>query len=424
MRTLLFLLSVLFLSGCSVSHYLNREIKNSPVLSQQHTGVSIKSLNNPKALASYQDDKYFNPASNTKLFSFYAGLCALGDSLPGLQYLEWGELLLIRGTGDPSLLHPDLPHSKVFDFLKSRKEQIFYTPVNFNEKAFGPGWAWDDYNDEYQAERSSLPVYGNIVRFTGKPAHKFDVQPRYWKASLVADTSVAGIRREPNQNIFHHSKYALPENLIQDIPVHTSDLLTVHLLSDTLKKEIKLISIPLTIELQTVYSIPSDSLYMRMMQVSDNMLAEQLMLLYASANNLPLNTTKAIEHATQKYMSDLPDPLIWKDGSGLSRYNLFTPRTIAALLQKIYDKVPRERLFKILPNGGSTGTLRNMFKGEKPFIFAKSGSFSNNYNLSGYLITKKGKTLIFSFMNNNYTKPSSEVRKEVERILTGIHKRF
>jgi D-alanyl-D-alanine carboxypeptidase/D-alanyl-D-alanine-endopeptidase (penicillin-binding protein 4) len=424
MRTPLFLFSVLTLSGCSVSHYLNREIKNSPILNQQHTGVSIRNLNGTKALASYQDDKYFNPASNTKLFSFYAGLCALGDSIPGLQYLEWGELLLIRGTGDPSLLHPDLPHSKVFDFLKNRKEQIFFTPVNYNEKAFGPGWAWSDYNDYYQPERSALPVYGNIARFTGDANHKFHVEPRFWSKYLVADTSVAGIQREQAKNLFHYSKFALPKGLEQDVPVHMSDQLTVQLLSDTLKKEIKLISIPLTIELQTVYSIHSDSLYARMMQVSDNMLAEQLMLIYASANGLPLNTETAIQHATEKYMTGLPDRLVWKDGSGLSRYNLFTPRTIVALLQKIYDKVPRERLFKILPNGGLSGSLKNMFKDEKPFIFAKTGSFSNNYNLSGYLLTKKGKTLLFSFMNNNFTRPTSEVRKETERILTEIHNKF
>lgn len=424
MRAILFIAIALSSWSCSVSHYLKKEIKNSPVLSQQHTGISLKEVNGAQTLASYQDNKYFNPASNTKLFSFYAGLCALGDSIPGLQYLEWGELLLIRGTGDPSLLHPDLPHSKVYDFLKSRKEQIFLTPVHFTDKVFGPGWAWDDYNDEYQAEKSALPIYGNVVRFTGKAGRKMDVRPSYWKKSLVTDTTVAGIRREQFQNVFHHSKYNLPENLIQDIPVHTSDLLTTHLLSDTLKKEIKLISIPLTIELQTVYSIPADSLYARMMLVSDNMLAEQLMLLYASANGLPLNTEKAIEHAIQKHMSDLPDRLVWKDGSGLSRYNLFTPRSIVALLQKIYDKVPRERLFTILPNGGSTGSLKHMFKGEKPFVFAKTGSFSNNFNLSGYLLTKKGKTLMFSFMNNNFTRPAAEVRKEVERILTGIHTKF
>jgi D-alanyl-D-alanine carboxypeptidase/D-alanyl-D-alanine-endopeptidase (penicillin-binding protein 4) len=424
MRTLLVLIALFSLSGCSVSHYLKREIKNSPVLSQQHTGVSINNLTGSKALASYQSDKYFNPASNTKLFSFYAGLCALGDSLPGLEYLEWGELLIIRGTGDPSLFHPDLPHSAVIDFLKSRKEQIFFSPANFQDERYGPGWAWSDYNDDYQPEISPMPVYGNIARFTGLTERQFRVKPKIWEKSLQPDTTVVGIKREEFQNLFHYSPKPLAVGKTKDIPVHMTDQLTVQLLSDALKKEVKLIHIPLSIELQTVKSIPSDSLYMRMMQVSDNMLADQLMLLYASAKGLPLNTDKAIDHVKKNYLSDMPDNLVWKDGSGLSRYNLFTPRSITALLQKIYAKVPQERLFNILPSGGSTGTLKNMFKGEAPFIFAKTGSFSNNFNLSGYLVTKKGKTLVFSFMNNNFTRPSAEVRKEVERILTDIHRKF
>ena len=424
MRTLLLLAGIFSLSGCSVSHYLKREMKNSAVLSQQHTGISVRELNDTKAIASYQDNKYFTPASNTKLFSFYAGLCALGDSIPGLEYLEWGELLIIRGTGDPSLLHPDLPHSKVIDFLKGRKEQIFYTPVHFENKRFGPGWAWDDYNNYYQPEITALPVYGNIARFKGEASRKFSVTPRYWEKFLVNDTVTAGIRRDEFQNMFHHSKYVLPEGLNQDVPVRMSDELALKLLSDELKKEIKLIHIPLNVEVQKVYSIPSDSLYTLMMQTSDNMLAEQLMLLYASASGLPLNTEKAIEHAVSNHLSDLPDKPVWKDGSGLSRYNLFTPRSVVALLQKIYAKVPRERLFQIMATGGKSGTLKNLYKAESPFIFAKTGSMSGVYNLSGYLVTKKGKTLVFSFMNNNFSKPTSEVRKEVERILTGIHQRF
>ncbi|MCE6990751.1 D-alanyl-D-alanine carboxypeptidase/D-alanyl-D-alanine-endopeptidase [Dyadobacter sp. CY323] len=424
MRTLIFFLSILSLSSCSVSHYLNRELKNSAILGQQHTGVSISNLGDKKALASYQDNKYFTPASNTKLFSFYAGLCALGDSIPGLEYLEWGELLIIRGTGDPSLLHPDLPNSKVLSFLKSRKEPIFFTPYNFENKRFGPGWAWSDYNDYYQPEVSPMPIYGNIARFTGGPSQNFQVSPPSWKKAMLFDTNASGIEREELQNVFHHSKLAVPQGLIQDVPIRMTDQLTVQLLSDTLKKEIKLINIPLEIELQKVYSIPSDSLYTRMMQTSDNMLAEQLMLLYASANKLPLNTEKAIAHMIGHQLTDLPDKPVWKDGSGLSRYNLFTPRSIVALLQKIYVKVPRERLFQILPSGGKNGTLSNLFKGDAPFIFAKTGSLSNNFSLSGYLITKKGKTLVFSFMNSNFTRPSSEVRKEVERILTGIHNKY
>lgn len=424
MRTLLLLAGIFSLSGCSVSHYMKREIKKSSLLNQQQTGIYMQSVGESKAVAAYNEARYFVPASNTKLFSFYAGLCALGDSIPGLEYLEWGDILLIRGTGDPSFLHPDLPRSKVYDFLKTRKEKIFFTPLHFENKRFGPGWAWDDYNDYYQPEVSAMPVYGNIARFSSGGSTQLTVEPKRWGQNLQMDTLTSGITRDEFQNVFHHSKQGLPIGLHQDVPVRMSDQLLVDMLSDTLKREIKTINVPLNIELQKIYSIPSDSLYTLMMQVSDNMLAEQLMLLYASANGLPLNTEKAIEHAIAHHMNDLPDKPVWRDGSGLSRYNLFTPRSIVALLQKTYQKVPRERLFHILPNGGKSGTLSNSYKGNKPFIFAKTGGMSNVYNLSGYMVTKKGKTLVFSFMNNSFVRPSSEVKKEVERILTGIHNKF
>lgn len=424
MRSILLFFIFISLTGCSVSHLVKKEISKSDILSQQHTGLSISTLNDTKELAAYQSNKYFNPASNTKLFSFYAGLNAIGDSIPGLEYLEWGELLIIRGTGDPSLLHPDLPHSHVYDFLKSRKEPIFFTPTNFESKRFGPGWAWSDYNDYYQAERTPLPIYGNIARFSSDKNGKFVVKPYFWQNQMEVDTTVSGIVRNEFSNQFKNPKNSFPAGLFQDVPVFMNDSLTVKLLSETLGKEIKLIHIPINIELQTVYSIPSDSLYTRMMQVSDNMLAEQLMLIYASQNKLPLNTEKAIEHAVTTLLGDLPDKPIWRDGSGLSRYNLFTPRSIVALLQKIHAKIPEERLYKILPAGGQSGTLKNLFKDQTPFIYAKTGSLTNNFCLSGYLITKKGKTLVFSFMNNSFTKPTSEIRKEVERILTLVHDRY
>jgi D-alanyl-D-alanine carboxypeptidase/D-alanyl-D-alanine-endopeptidase (penicillin-binding protein 4) len=424
MRTLLLLAFPFVLSGCSVSHYLNREIKKSEILNQQHTGVSIVSEDGSKNLAAYQDDKYFIPASNTKIYSLYAGLSVLGDSIPGLEYLEWGELLLIRGTGDPSLLHPDLPKSKVLDFLRSRKEQIFYTSVHFENKRFGPGWAWDDYNGYYQPEASAMPIYGNIARFSGKKERQFSVSPGYWKRFTKMDTTTGGFVREEESNYFHYSPASILKPFRQDIPIRMSDDLLVDMLGDTLKREVKTIRIPLNIELQKIYSIPSDSLYTRMMHESDNMLAEQLMLLYASANGMPLNTEKAIEHATLNHLQGIPDKPVWKDGSGMSRYNLFTPRATTWMLQKINTKLPKERLHTIFPAGGVSGTIRNQFKSDKPFVYAKTGGMSNVYNLSGYLLTKKGKTLIFSFMNNNFVRPSSEVRQEVERILTKLSNRF
>ncbi len=394
------------------------------MLSQHHVGISVYDPARKKTLAAYQDDHYFTPASNTKLFSFYAGLSVLGDSVPGLEYQLRDSTLFFRGTGDPSLFHPDLPPSAVVDFLNNRKEKLVFSGKNFETTAFGPGWAWSDYSDYYQAERSPLPVYGNIARFTSPSGLYVRVQPEFWQDSVSLDTTISGIDRVQHSNQFRRSLNALPAGLEQDVPFRTSDALTTQLLTKALNKEVVVNNEAMLPPFQKVYSIPSDSLYRRMMQVSDNMMAEQLMLLYASANGLPLDTKKAIAHAQENLLADLPDLPIWRDGSGLSRYNLFTPRSIVALLDKIHKKMPQERLFMILPAGGHSGTLRNMFKGKDSFVFAKTGSLSNVFCLSGYLITKKGKLLYFSFMNNNYTKTTAQIRQEVARILTGLHDKY
>jgi D-alanyl-D-alanine carboxypeptidase/D-alanyl-D-alanine-endopeptidase (penicillin-binding protein 4) len=106
--------------------------------------------------------------------------------------------------------------------------------------------------------------------------------------------------------------------------------------------------------------------------------------------------------------------------------NLFTPRDIIALLKMIDQQINnRERLFSLLPAGGRTGTLRNAYpKTNHPFVYGKTGSLSNVYNQSGYLLTKKGRTLSFSFMNNNFVSPVADLKKEMAKVITYIHDKF
>ncbi len=407
-------------------------IAQSPVFRQSHTGFSLYDLEKQTTLATYNADRYFIPASNTKLYTFYAGISILGDSIPALKYVELGDSLIFWGTGDPTLLHPDLPTSKVFDFLKNWKGKLFWA-AGTTQKRYGLGWSWDDYNDYYQAEVTQLPIYGNIVRFETK-GMKLDYLPDVIDDITYTDrpdddkTEVKIIRDE-HQNKFEVFIDPTQKKETTDVPFITSDSLVLQLLADTLNKNIEVIDYKKykRSEIKTLYSLPVDVIYKQMLQQSDNMLAEQVLVLCASqfdSLNTLMTTKPTIDSIKTKLMNDLPDEPIWVDGSGLSRYNLVTPRATAKLLEKIYTKIPQQRLFDLLPTGGKSGTIKSSFKNTTPFIFAKSGSFSNTYNISGYLRAKSGKILAFSFMNNNFTKPTSEIRKEVERILGIIRDKY
>ncbi|MDQ3289996.1 MAG: D-alanyl-D-alanine carboxypeptidase [Bacteroidota bacterium] len=408
---------------------LQKQLEQSPVFAQNFTGFALYDLDSSKMVLMHNADKYFTPASNTKILTFYAGLKILRDSIPTFRYTIQHDSLIFWGTADPTLLHPDLPNPRAWKFLKNRPEKLFFSASNFATIPLGPGWSWDDYNDFYSTERSPLPMFGNIVRFTGKlGTTKAQVNPRYFKTqvktNLTFNSTNKIVVREYDANNFTFYPKSVKKDFEVDVPFKQSPELTIKLLSDTLQRPVKLIKQRLLRPVQTFYANPVDSLYKRMMVESDNTFAEHLLLLCAATVFDSLNTSLIINHVKKNYLADLPDAPNWVDGSGLSRFNLITPRDIVAVWQKIYQEVPRSRLFSLLSVGGKSGTLKDNYKTAVPFVFGKTGSLSNNYSQSGFITTNSGKTYIFAFMNNNFTRPTAEIRQEMERLVTAIHLNF
>jgi D-alanyl-D-alanine carboxypeptidase/D-alanyl-D-alanine-endopeptidase (penicillin-binding protein 4) len=398
-------------------------IDTSATLSQSVTGMALYDLGEKKIIFERNAERYFTPASNIKLLTFYACLKTLSDSIPALRYEIKSDSLIFWGTGDPTFFHPDITSTRTFDFLKSykRSKRLFFSDGNFTNEFFGDGWAWNDYNGYYAVELSPMPMYGNIVRVKIENG-EVKPQPSIFDNSFYKKDDGNYIKRTVSDNQFLLPKSVLQNpDYKQDIPYKTSTGLTQQLLIDTLRRNINLLKIPVSATAKTLYSTPAEGVYRLMMQESDNMLAEQLLLLCGATLKDSLNSSFVIKTITEKHLQDLPDAPKWVDGSGLSRYNLLTPRMIIKLLEKIHAEIPEEKLFSIMANGGKSGTVRNMFKNEEtPYVFAKSGSLGGVYNLSGYIITKKGKTLLFSLMNNNFTKSTTQVRKEVEKILMKV----
>jgi D-alanyl-D-alanine carboxypeptidase/D-alanyl-D-alanine-endopeptidase (penicillin-binding protein 4) len=132
-----------------------------------------------------------------------------------------------------------------------------------------------------------------------------------------------------------------------------------------------------------------------MMHQSDNFFAEQILLMASNELLGYMNDEKIIDTILNADLRDVPQKPQWMDGSGLSRYNLFTPQSFVYILNKMKNEFGLERLKNILPTGGE-GTLAAYYKKDAGFIFAKTGTLSNHCALSGFIITRKNRLLIFS----------------------------
>ncbi len=427
MRTLMVGVAVM-LGACASPLAFKRQLVAAEEKFNDHIGFVLYDPASRKTLIEFNSDRYFTPASNTKIFTFYTALQILGDSVPALKYTVNNDSLIFWGTGDPSFLYKKtFCDSRVYEFLRMAPQKLFFSNTNFQTEHFGRGWAWDDYHDTYSAERSPFPVFGNLVDVVEKPDHRWATVPSLFSNHIVVGDSVPGESEafreiDSNQILIHPGKETFSTSL--QLPFHYNADVVVEMLSDTLKRQVEEIRYPLTNSALTVYSIPADSLYRVMMQESDNFVAEHLLLLCAGVVSDTLKPEIAIRYAKKNFLFDLPDQPVWVDGSGLSRYNLFTPRSIVRLWEKIYWKVPPERLFKLLAVGGQNGTLKNWNKEDKPYVFGKTGSLSNNQALSGYVLTKKGKVLIFSFMNANFIASSREIRKTMQEFLMSVRDKY
>lgn len=413
-RTITLLLLLLVLVACKSTKFPVPAKKvdqrfTMDVFKNHFSGFILVDPQTKDTIYEHNSEKYFTPASNTKIVTLYTALKILPDKIPALTYMVKGDTLFVEGTGDPSLLHPYFQDSTAIHFLRDHAH-IKLNPHNFQEEVFGPGWAWDDYQYKYSAERSALPLYGNVVTLFQNDS--LEVLPQYFKSKVVRENHP--FQRDRDTNLFYMDPQR--KDTLQ-VPFKTNASLTQKLLEHALHKKVFLTDQIPPGKKETLYGLPADSLYKRMMHKSDNFLAEQLLLLASSALTDTLNGKKVRDYVMDQFLNDIKQPPRWVDGSGLSRYNLFTPQSLLHVLHNIYSDISKERLFMLFPewHAQDIAALGNTKKHVR--IYAKSGSLSNNYCLSGYLLTRSNKLLIFSFMNNHFTTSTDVIKREIETVL-------
>ena len=403
-KTTTFLLIIILLSSCGTTQKLKREFSNHDKEKSYFKGFVQYNPATKKELINHNGKKYFTPASNTKLFTFYTIYKTLGDSIKGLEYYKAPDSLIIKGTSDPSLLYTSIS-KKPLNFLKNSIAPIFLVDATIDERRFGNGWAWDDYIYYYMPEKSLLPLYGNLLTYSVEN-DKISSNISAFKDDI--SFSDISLLRETSENKFYVKK---GKNKKYKVPFITSNELTLKLLSNEINKEVVLIPNK-KYDFKPLYSVKKDSLLTKLLVDSNNFIAEQLMLQVGYEVSKKHSVKEAIKYSLENYLTDLPQSPRWVDGSGLSRYNLFTPNDMIYVLEKMYREIPQEKLFNYFQND------------EESYVYAKSGSLSNNYNLSGYLVTKKGTVLIFSYMNNHFKESSSEVKKRMSEAIQEIYNKY
>ncbi|HYM94616.1 MAG TPA: D-alanyl-D-alanine carboxypeptidase [Chitinophagaceae bacterium] len=440
---LLFLIfEFLLLTSCSVTRQISRSaqqlvIKDSSLINA-HVGISIYEPSANKYWYNYQSDKYFTPASNTKLATCYAAMKYLGDSLEGLIKAENDTAILIFPAADPTLLHPDFKIQPVISYLQGAGKKLYITDKKWQAEALGPGWSWDDYNDDYMAERSPMPVYGNLIKWIqdksnpNEPVLIYSIPEVDWKVDFnSAQANKFFVRRNFGENVYKltEGKEKYKE---QDVPFVTNGIqAALELLQDTIHRTIE----PLTpqefqkdfsdtkLHFTIIKTQPTDTFLRITMHRSDNFFAEQSLLMISNERFGVMNDKKIIDTLLKTDFKDLPQKPRWVDGSGLSRYNLFSPQDFVSILNKIKNEFGLERIKMILPTGG-TGTLSSYYKADSNYIFAKTGTLYGVVSISGYLYTKKNKLLIFSILVNNHHASATAVRKAAERFIETVRNKY
>lgn len=391
-------------------------------LQHAHVGVMIVDAESQQVIAAHNEHKYFVPASNTKLFTMYAGLKYLGDSLiAGYVAKANDSAVHFRSNADPTFLHPDYKHQPMANVLQQYKKVNWYN-AGMATTAYGNGWSWNDYDATYMAPRSSMPMYGNVASFTLLSNGMLQSNPPNVSV-LVTNLNSFTDSGFSIHRLFDQPSFTLRPGKAKRInttlymtPTSASQLAATHFGNDWYFEHS---SVPENLRWQKIYSQPTDSLLKPLMHRSDNFFAEQTLLMISQQWFGYMNEADVIDSLLKTDLQALPDKPRWVDGSGLSRYNLFTPADFIWLLQQCRSQFSMSRLQNILPTGND-GTLTNYYHPLEGKLFAKTGTLAGVVALSGYMTSKQGRQLLLSVQVNNHNGSATAVRRAVEKFLMTV----
>ncbi len=138
---------------------------------------------------------------------------------------------------------------------------------------------------------------------------------------------------------------------------------------------------------------------------SDNYLAEHVFKMVGAACGDHSTTALRAKRALVEVLDSLHvdrNNCVFNDGSGLSRRNLVSAATEVGLLRQIHNQEWGPEYRSTLAVGAYDGTIRRRMHGSLAAnnVTAKTGTLRNVSALAGYVTTRDGELLAFSFISN------------------------
>ena len=439
-------------------------------------GFDVIQISTGKALAQYNSQNQFIPASNAKLYSTATALMRLGPdyryethvaaaTVPDASGRLAGNLYFI-GAGDPTFNSRVYPLASptgsgpLLRDIEALADQIFAAGVRridgsvvgdesaYPKDHYPMGWSVDDALWDYGAPVSALTIHDNLLtirvaapmatgaltRITLEPPLEYYTIDN--RAVAGAETQVKMERLPGSRELRVSGTVAAGVTFSEALAIDDPARYAATALAEALERRGVSIRGGVSTRSRTVDEVP-DPIHAPIVLAThtSGTLPGILMVVNKISHNLyaemVLREVGRVVNGSGTRQAGLSEvyKLIWEagarteccyfqDGSGLSRQTLISPLATAKLLQYMYRAKYHDIWWSLLPIGGVDGTLRRHFEGnpEGKRLRAKSGSLAHVATMSGYVESTTWGPLAFSVLFNNYNAETAEATLLLDKI--------
>ncbi len=367
---------------------------NIPGAAKTRVGIYIEDLRTGDVIADVNADKLFTPASVTKSLT---SATALSELMPTGQFtttvqaigkISGGTLdgnVVVQVIGDPTIESRHFPLSLGFadsiasglrrNGIKEIAGSVVIDETLFADATVPAGWDKADLNYSYGAVLRGANFRGNS---SGKSAVANPAAQM--RSEIIKALAAAGIS------------------------VGNSPKGTVSTDTKTLYTHLS----PKVYDILHSLMIRSDNLYAEgMLRALDPYRSRDEVLDYEQG----LWESRGV---------DFSGGISVNDGSGLSRYNKFSPKFMASVYRWMYNSPMRREYSDLFPRAGQEGTMRNFLKDTRlsGLLAMKTGSMSGVQGFGGYLCNRDGEpTHIVVVFVNDFTCGRDALKREIAAYL-------